>query len=154
VTAIFLRLDPAGSELEFVNAGHNPAILLTPSASSSGYAASTIGASGTPLGLIPGMRYATERVSFPPGSRLLLYTDGLTEVFREDDEEFGLERLCDAFRAHPSDDAETSLDNLWEILDSFTGGAHQQDDMTAIALYRLGTSRSSTAVTGSSKETA
>ena len=53
-------------------------------------------AAGTPLGLLPGMRYASERCAFPPGARLLLYTDGLTEAFRGD-EEFGPERLMANF---------------------------------------------------------
>ena len=39
-------------------------------------------AAGTPLGLLPGMRYTSERRSFVPGARLLFYTDGLTEVFK------------------------------------------------------------------------
>ncbi len=94
VTAIFLRLDAAAGELEFVNAGHNPAFLLTPERVET----RQINASGTPLGLLPGARYTTERVPFPQGSRLLLYTDGLTEVFR-DQEEFGAERLSETFAA-------------------------------------------------------
>jgi serine phosphatase RsbU (regulator of sigma subunit) len=140
VTAIFLRLDAAAGELEFVNAGHNPALLLAAGAGSD----QLIKASGTPLGMLPGARYATERVRFPVGSRLLLYTDGLTEVFCEE-EEFGLERLTEAFRGSSTASAQDALDGLWQILDEFTCHAPQQDDMTAIALYRL---------TGSSKEDA
>src|ERR1700749_4796445 len=90
VTAIFLRLEPATHTLEVVNAGHNPGFLLT------GDGAHQICASGTPIGLVPGMRYAAERFAFAAGSRLLFYTDGLTEVFRGDDE-FGTDRLRGAF---------------------------------------------------------
>ena len=139
VTAIFLRLDPASAEMELVNAGHNPAFLV-----SSGEASvRLIEASGTPLGMLPGSRYAIERVPIEPGGRLLLYTDGLTEVFRGD-EEFGQERLMDAFRAlDPSRifdgdrPAEDTLTSLWTTLDTFSEGASQQDDMSAIALCRL-----------------
>jgi serine phosphatase RsbU (regulator of sigma subunit) len=50
------------------------------------------------------MRYLSERRRFTPGARLLFYTDGLTEVFKGD-EEFGPERLLDEFssarRARP-----------------------------------------------------
>ena len=91
LTAIFLRLYPEAGEIEVVNAGHNPGFLLTP-----GKEPRLFEASGTPLGLLPGMRYASERCMFPPGARLLFYTDGLTEVFKGD-EEFGPERLLDAF---------------------------------------------------------
>ncbi len=132
VTAIFLRLDAAGGELEFVNAGHNPAFLLGPD----GASPRQIDASGTPLGLLPGARYTTERASFPPGSRLLLYTDGLTEIFRQE-EEFGIDRLIAAFQDTDPQAPDAALTSLWNTLDRFTGHAPQQDDMTAIALCRL-----------------
>jgi phosphoserine phosphatase RsbU/P len=139
VTAIFLRLDPVSSELELVNAGHNPAFLVT----SSDGPVRLIEASGTPLGMLPGARYAVERVPIQPGARVLLYTDGLTEVFRGD-EEFGQERLLQAFHSIDTPQASTNgqpaeetLASLWTTLDTFTGGAPQQDDMSAIALCRL-----------------
>src|SRR5580704_18106118 len=88
VTAIFLRLDPLSSEMELVNAGHNPAFLV----SSGETSVRLIEASGTPLGMLPGSRYSIERVPIEPGARILLYTDGLTEIF-QGEEEFGQERL-------------------------------------------------------------
>ncbi len=139
VTAIFLRLDPASSEMELVNAGHNPAFLV----SSGENPVRLIEASGTPLGMLPGSRYSIERVPIEPGARILLYTDGLTEVF-QGEEEFGQERLMEAFRAidtikvsDTDQHAEDTLTSLWTTLDTFTGGAPQQDDMSAIALCRL-----------------
>ena len=138
VTAIFLRLDPASAEMEIVNAGHNPAFLV----SSGDTPTRLIEASGTPLGMLPGSRYSIERVPIEPGARILLYTDGLTEIF-QGEEEFGQDRLMDAFRAvdttQTSDGdrhAEDTLTSLWTTLDTFSGGAPQQDDMSAIALCR------------------
>jgi phosphoserine phosphatase RsbU/P len=139
VTAIFLRLDPVSSELEIVNAGHNPAFLV----GSADQPVRLIEASGTPLGMLPGSRYSVERVPIDPGARVLLYTDGLTEIFRGE-EEFGQERLMKAFysietlwASGSNQPAEQALDSLWTTLDTFSGGAPQQDDMSAIALCRL-----------------
>ena len=139
VTAIFLRLDPASSEMELVNAGHNPAFLV----SSSDNSVRLIEASGTPLGMLPGARYSIERVPIEPGARILLYTDGLTEIF-QGEEEFGQERLMETFRnidtrqtAESDQHAENALTSLWTTLDTFSRGAPQQDDMSAIALCRL-----------------
>jgi serine phosphatase RsbU (regulator of sigma subunit) len=143
VTAIFLRLDPAAAEMEIVNAGHNPAFLV----SSGEPSVRLIEASGTPLGMLPGSRYTIERVPIAPGGRILLYTDGLTEIFRGE-EEFGQERLMDAFRTMDlsvdmsrisggEQPAEDTLTSLWTTLDTFSEGAPQQDDMSAIALCRL-----------------
>jgi serine phosphatase RsbU (regulator of sigma subunit) len=130
VTAIFMRLDPKSGALEVVNAGHNPGFLVTP-----GAAPLQFKATGTPLGLVPGMHYSSEHGSFPPGSRLLFYTDGLTEVFKGD-EEFGPERLLDEFCACPSSNADVILDALWGTLTDFAEGGEQGDDMTALALSR------------------
>src|ERR1035438_2855653 len=130
VTAIFLRLHPEAGEVEVVNAGHNPGFLIEP-----GQTPHLLEASGTPLGLLPGMRYPSERHSFVPGARLLFYTDGLTEVFKGD-EEFGPERLLDEFSKCPSQKADGILDALWAALEEFSEGGPQGDDMTALALCR------------------
>jgi serine phosphatase RsbU (regulator of sigma subunit) len=130
VTAIFLRLHPEASEIEVVNAGHNPGFLVVPGASPHRFEAA-----GTPLGLFPGMRYAGERRGFAPGARLLFYTDGLTEVFRGD-EEFGPERLLNEFSACPARKADGILDALWTAIEAFAEGGPQADDMTALALCR------------------
>jgi len=137
VTAIFLRLDPVSGDIEVVNAGHNPGFLLTP-----GAAPRQFDAAGTPLGLLPGMSYTAERATFTPGSRLLFYTDGLTEVFRGD-EEFGPERLLQEFSSCQSPKADGILDALWTALTDFAAGGPQGDDMTALALCRWSGSETS-----------
>ena len=130
VTAVFLRLRAEG-EIEIVSAGHNPVALVRPDG-----AIHMIESSGAPLGILPGMSYSVEVFPFPPGSRILLYTDGLTEVFREE-EEFGPERLSATFRDAPSAEAGHTLDHLWETLEGFSSNAPQTDDMTALAICHL-----------------
>jgi len=135
VTAIFLRLHPELGKIEVVNAGHNPGFLVASDGSLRQFEAA-----GTPLGLLPGMRYSSEESGFTPGTRLLFYTDGLTEVFRGD-EEFGPERLMDEFSKCPGEQADVILDALWTTIEDFAEGGPQSDDMTALALCRcaLGT---------------
>jgi serine phosphatase RsbU (regulator of sigma subunit) len=134
VTAIFLRLHVEANEIEVVNAGHNPGFLVQPDLSVRQFEAA-----GTPLGLLPGMTYVGERSEFAPGSRLLFYTDGLTEVFRGD-EEFGPERLLESFSKCQQDKADGILDALWADIEEFSAGGKQGDDMTALALCRSGAS--------------
>ena len=130
VTAIFLKLDPRTHSVEVVNAGHNPGFLLAADRT-----IHQIEASGTPIGLVPMMVYSSESLAFQPGSRLLFYTDGLTEVFQGDDE-FGPERLLATFRECKSEDGTAILKVLWQHLAEFSRGEPQQDDMTALALVR------------------
>jgi serine phosphatase RsbU (regulator of sigma subunit) len=134
VTAIFLRLHPAAGEIEVVNAGHNPGFLVEWAAEGT-VAAHQFDAVGTPLGLLPGVRYTSERRGFTAGARLLFYTDGLTEVFRGD-EEFGAERLLNEFSTCSSCNADGILDALWAAIGAFAEGGPQADDMTALALCR------------------
>ena len=81
------------------------------------------------------MRYSSESAVFTPGTRLLFYTDGLTEVFRGD-EEFGPEHLLDEFSKCLSCKADGILDALWAAIEDFSEGGPQGDDMTALALCR------------------
>ena len=133
VTAVFLRLNPDKGLVEMVNAGHNPAFVF------SGEQVRRIGASGAPLGMLPSMEYEAETFLLQPDARVLLYTDGLTELCHEN-EEFGEERLQEAFGERISGGADVAgqtLDTIWQRLDSFSRGAPQQDDMSALALCRL-----------------
>jgi serine phosphatase RsbU (regulator of sigma subunit) len=82
------------------------------------------------------MKYSAEQFVFAGGSRLLFYTDGLTEVFQGEDE-FGTERLSGSFQECKENESAAILDCLWRELNDFCGGAHQEDDMTALALLRV-----------------
>ncbi|HUN84889.1 MAG TPA: PP2C family protein-serine/threonine phosphatase [Terracidiphilus sp.] len=130
VTAIFLRLNAVTGDVEVVNAGHNPGFLVSQDGT-----ACQFESSGTPLGLLPGMRYTSQKSGITSGARLLFYTDGLTEVFRGDDE-FGPERLMDVFSKCPSDKADDILGAIWSAIEDFSEGGPQGDDMTALALCR------------------
>jgi len=130
VTAIFLHLYPEAGEIEVVNAGHNPGFAVHPDGSTCFFESV-----GTPLGLLPGMHYTSERCAFPAGSRMLFYTDGLTEAFRGD-EEFGPERLMEHFSQYPTPKADGILDALWTAIGEFVNGGPQGDDMTALVLCR------------------
>jgi serine phosphatase RsbU (regulator of sigma subunit) len=133
VTAIFLRLHPEAGEIEVVNAGHNPGFLVQ--SVQTGAAPRQFEAAGTPLGLLPRMGYTSERCEFTPGTRLLFYTDGLTEVFKGD-EEFGPDRLLAAFSMCQASKADGILDSLWAATEEFADDGPQTDDMTALALCR------------------
>ena len=127
VTAILLCLDPVKHTIEFVNAGHNPAFLMTGTGETI-----RIGASGPPLGMLPGMSYEIEEHALDLNGQLLLYTDGLTEVF-QGEEEFGEDRLLELLTHKRT---EEFLDYTWRTLTQFAGGARQTDDMTALYICR------------------
>jgi serine phosphatase RsbU (regulator of sigma subunit) len=130
VTAILLRLDPSANTLEVLNAGHNPAFFADTDGS-----ISKIKASGTPIGMLPFSSYRSQTLTLGPGIRLLVYTDGMTEVFCGDDE-FGEQRLLDTFLTCEESTPERVLRHIWHTLEAFSDGHEQSDDMTALALFR------------------
>jgi serine phosphatase RsbU (regulator of sigma subunit) len=130
VTAILLKLDPGRHQLEVVNAGHNPGVLIQPDGG-----VKKIAATGTPIGMLPFSSYVPQTFSLDPGSRLLVYTDGMTEVFRGADE-FGEKRFVESFVACKEQLAGPTLTSLWQTLEAFSDGQEQSDDMTALVLFR------------------
>ena len=130
VTTFLARLSPSTNTLEIVNAGHNTAFLVTGAGE-----VHRIESSGIPVGIFSSSEYTSEQFVLDCGSRLLIYTDGLTEVFRGE-EEFGEARLMDAFLSCEATTAEAVLGSLWKELDSFSDGQEQSDDMTGLVLLR------------------
>jgi serine phosphatase RsbU (regulator of sigma subunit) len=74
----------------------------------------------------------------PPGGRLLLYTDGVTETMTLMDEPFGPERLQAFLLKHCRESAADIIHTLTVILEKFRGDTDQQDDVTALAIARKG----------------
>ena len=130
VTGILFRLDPATHTLEAVNAGHTSAFIIAADG-----AVSMIKASGTPFGLLPFSKYVPETLEFSPGMRMLVYTDGMTEVFCGEDE-FGETRLLETFVDCKEPTPDLVLDCVWNALESFSDGQEQSDDMTALVMFR------------------
>ncbi len=135
VTAFLIRLDCPVGRLEIVNAGHNPGFFIPGSDNPLQTAPVLLSASGPPLGILPGSHYESEELRFKPGSRLLVYTDGLTEVFKGD-EEFGEERLLTTFTGSTHSLGASTLAHLWTSVHEFSGTTVQVDDMTALAVSR------------------
>jgi serine phosphatase RsbU (regulator of sigma subunit)/anti-sigma regulatory factor (Ser/Thr protein kinase) len=87
-TLSILELDPEAEELEAVTAGHLPPLLVEPN----GRIRLLEQTHGLPVGVQSGNSYEACRYSFPAGSRLLLYTDGLIER-RDESIDESLQRL-------------------------------------------------------------
>jgi sigma-B regulation protein RsbU (phosphoserine phosphatase) len=132
ITMFLAELDPDNGQLLYVNAGHNPALLLRV-----GGQMEELGSSGVPLGLLPGSRYQAREVTIGPGDLLCIYSDGITEAESVVEEEFGTDRLGDVLRDHRSDPAlQAVLDSIHESVEEFTRGQPQGDDQTLLALRR------------------
>ncbi len=128
-TAMYIQLDLEQRTLCIANAGHHPAILCN-----SQNQISELGfASGTPLGVIPHVKYSQEKIALAPEDRLLLYTDGVTEPKNAQNEQFGLERLQTLF-IKENESPELFIEKLEQTIQQHIGKAPQFDDLTCIAI--------------------
>jgi sigma-B regulation protein RsbU (phosphoserine phosphatase) len=130
-TLFLACLRPDGT-LEYVSAGHNPAIIVAPKGD-----VELLHSSGPPVGLLQAVTYQTERVQLPPGGLLLAYTDGFSEASDPRGEEFGTERLAALAIEHRHGPLETLVEALFGAVDAFTEGAPAHDDRTALAVRRV-----------------
>jgi phosphoserine phosphatase RsbU/P len=128
---IFLAyLRPDGG-LEYLSAGHNPVVVVT-----AGKELELLGATGPPLGLLPGSRYQALQTVLQPGALLIAYTDGLSEASDPDDEEFGTGRIAALAAEAVGRPVQEIVDRLFAAVDRHTGGAPPHDDRTVLALRR------------------
>ena len=74
------------------------------------------------------------KIRLEPGDQMVLYTDGLTEAVNEDDEEFGLRRLCEAVRRNSGLPAKGILDNVMADLYAYIGSAKIHDDISLMVI--------------------
>ena len=123
-------LDLASGTLRYCNAGHNPPLILTRSMQFLPVEANL------PLGIMSGMEFKEQGISFRYDDALFLYTDGLTEAENAGHMQFGEERMKKVL--HGRKGAYEHLKNMEKEVASFVGGAPQSDDLTMLFIHYLG----------------
>lgn len=130
ITMIVASIDREAGTIQYVNAGHNPAYIVSPEG------LDMIKSNGLPIGILAQTRYTTLRRPFPPGATLVLYSDGITEAENAAGDEFGNEALEALLRAHPGATAEELRDRIAAAVDAFVADAPQKDDETLVIAKR------------------
>ena len=132
VTLFVGELDMETHLLRYVNAGHNPPLLIRGEEE-----VIRLGACGMPVGIAAEAPYTEARVELLAGDVLLIYSDGISEANNEAEEELGEEPLIDVVRGHAGATAAELQQRIDAELARFTGSAPQYDDMTLVVLRRL-----------------
>jgi sigma-B regulation protein RsbU (phosphoserine phosphatase) len=121
VTLVYAVLDPATRNVTFANAGH-----LHPLFIDSEGAQFLDTERGLPLGIVCG-DYSESSVHLSEGSRLVFYSDGITEAVNGDEQEYGLARLAE-HAVRPTASAVTIVDDVR----AFANGSEVRDDATVV----------------------
>ena len=85
-----------------------------------------------------GITFKEHEFKLNPGDSLYVYTDGVTEATRSDDELFGVDRMLDSLNKNPDADPKTMLETVRADIDEFVGTAPQFDDITMLGFKYMG----------------
>jgi serine phosphatase RsbU (regulator of sigma subunit)/anti-sigma regulatory factor (Ser/Thr protein kinase) len=132
ITAQLVFVDTSQSRLIAASAGHCPMLLGHEDQAS----VKILSPEGLPLGILPDTAFGAQVEELAPRTRLLLYTDGLTEARNADGHFFGQDRLVDWFQQslqgrRSADDLKTKLA---AELGAFQGASAIQDDQTFLIM--------------------
>src|SRR5918992_226567 len=131
VTLFYAELDPESGALSFLNAGHNPPLIV--------HSAGTVeqlASGGLPLGIKPDAEYREGRTQLQRGDVLVIYSDGVTEAVSPTGEEFGPTRLYEVVYRNVEASAAGIRDRIESSLTKFAQGTSAADDITLVIVKR------------------
>ena len=151
VTLFVARLDLKTGHMDYCNAGHNPILIIPPD----GEPFFLRCKANIAIGLIGDFAYEAEQIDLKHGTRLVAYTDGVTEAEKADQSQFGEDRLMawakeltllnselvkgskDRTVVQDTSDSNTEIavvESLYDSVKAFTDGNTQNDDITIVSL--------------------
>lgn len=131
VTMFIAKINLDTYEMEICNAGHNPIVVKSPD----GNARFLHSRANLAIGLVDEFDFKKEVLQLEKGTRLLLYTDGVTEAEDVDKNLYGEDRLLEFVRNIPENDSsEDVIDKLFSSVKDFTGENEQNDDITVLTV--------------------
>jgi sigma-B regulation protein RsbU (phosphoserine phosphatase) len=131
MTMFFLALNTESKQLEWVRAGHDPAIIYDPGTDSF----NELGGSGIALGVDCEWIYEDrKKTDLSNGQIIFLSTDGVWEVRNKKGEMLGKEPILNAIRKNSSLDSTQIIDAIFDLLDKFIGGEKIEDDITSVII--------------------
>ena len=134
VTLQCLVFDLAAGTVACASAGHHGAVRIT-----TGHAPQLAFTScGRVLGLLPADDISSETLALETGETFVLFTDGVSEAFDQNDELFGEERLLAQLQASPGRSARETTLGVLEAVRRHAAGAQQSDDITVVSVHYAG----------------
>ena len=132
VTLFYAELDPQKGELTFLNAGHNPPLIVH-----AGGTMEQLASGGLPLGIMEDAEFREGRTQLLYGDVLVIYSDGVSEAVNPSGEEFGPTRLYEVVARNLDASAGGIRDRIESALTKFCQGTPAADDITLVIVKRL-----------------
>lgn len=140
ITLLYVVVDTATHQVTWTSAGH-PNALLHRLDSNEVTQVGSNSDGGLPLGITDGMDYDAFLFEMPPRSRLLLYSDGLTDALAPGQGEgglaWGVRGITEALKASRALTLDEAMEHLFAASHTFTGGIGRHDDTSVLLLERF-----------------
>lgn len=130
MTLFLARIDRENQLLEWVRAGHDPAILYDAAEDSF----TDLKGQGTALGISADSTFTRQSLPIRPGQVICLFTDGIPETRNSQGVFFGRERLRQVIRQHAAETAKTMMLSILDAVAEFRGDREQEDDLTLMVV--------------------
>jgi sigma-B regulation protein RsbU (phosphoserine phosphatase) len=140
ITLFYAAIDTATHTMRWTSAGH-PLALVHRLRGNQITAVGTEADGDLPLGVTPDVAYGAATLQLPPDSRVLLYSDGLSDAFPLDGsarQAFGVKGIMETLRACVERSLEETLEELFRASHAVTGGTGRHDDTSVVLLERAG----------------
>ena len=133
ITFFIAVLDSKSGKLDFVNAGHNPILLLRQNGK-----LEKLEAGGVGLGMLDfGLPYQEQNLILNSGDRLFFYTDGIPEAMNKNEEEYSDERMIEFFEKNSMVSSPEFITKMVEDVKKHVNGEPQSDDITCLILKKI-----------------
>ncbi len=136
-TFFYSQYDPQTRKLIFVNAGHNPPVLLRPkNKDKTEFEIIKLEEGGAVVGMLPSMLvfYKQGEIELQNGDLIVGSTDGITEAMNPSEEEWSEEAMIEELKNVYQKSSKEILNYIVARADEFANGAKQHDDMTLIVI--------------------
>jgi len=130
VTMMFLVFDLKNMKLSYSSAGHPPLVFY----SSKSKTCELVEFICPALGISSLSQYKRKQMTLSPGDLILVYTDGVTEAFNEEQEMFEETRLLEAVQEMAKETSAKTIEHVKKELKKFIKDASQSDDVAMIAI--------------------
>jgi sigma-B regulation protein RsbU (phosphoserine phosphatase) len=140
ITLFYASIDIETHTMDWTSAGH-PLALIHDRKSDEVYPVGTNADGGLPLGITAEMGYESAATVLPPGCRVLIYSDGLTDALAPGGGEyamFGVKGIAETLQACRHCTLEETMDRLFTGSRTFTAGEGRHDDTSLVLVERTG----------------
>jgi sigma-B regulation protein RsbU (phosphoserine phosphatase) len=131
MTLFYMTIDPGNDRIEWVRAGHDPALLYDPTEDKF----EELKGDGIALGVSAAFTYEENvKTGLKEGQIIAIGTDGIWEAFDKNGKMFGKARFRNIIRQHAQANADDILNAVYGELSQFTKGQKSEDDITLVVI--------------------